>query len=946
MIGYWRRENWEFTLFLKSIELFGFKSFADRSRIEFTDGISALLGPNGCGKSNVVDGIKWVLGEQASKSLRAERMEDVIFNGTENRKALNIAEVTLTLANESGILPIDMPEITIRRRLYRSGESEYFVNSTPAKLKEIRELFYDTGIGKSAYSIMEQGKIDQVLSNKPEERRSIFEEAAGITKYKVKGQEAERKLERTEENVRQVEGILGEVKRNYDALKKQSEKTLLFRKLRDQSFDIELDIQLLRLKSFLDDKDARAAQLTEKSTRRDAIRKEIDTINESLEQNLDQVNSMEARLIESQKQLYGIELAKNNQASQIRLLQERIVETTEKQSADLAREKSITEKMTGLQAEIAEKEKSLAEFGSRIAEIETNISGFEQNINNATARIKENESTIRRKEQEIREFDERQESLQNDLRALTDDIVQQLDQGLKESGYSYQERQRVEQELSEVVETLRIVAEGRRNLFSDAGRVSGTNAKEVERLLASGTTAFDELLGGVAKLSELLSRYRTFTPAFLDEFLAPEGIITQKRELDEQILDLRAKVKANREDIVTLAGENRVLSAKVDEYRKTLEELRMSRVRLRTQVNAVNEAVERSRKDIADQEKLLVANQKAIQDARERIGAINGQIAAVQAEEKRIDAQEKVLRKELATLEKSITVKNKDLVDKEKRLKDRMDELGRTQTQVEKLQVDLAEVNAEIRNIYVNFRDRNSRELSEYESRIFDIKLPAKELRDQLSAIRDDQKSLGQVNLMAPEEFAEVKERFDFLTTQLEDLRKAREDLVRVTNQIRTESAELFLDTYEKIKKNFHTMFRRLFGGGRAELKLIEGEDVLESGIEILVQPPGKKLENIALLSGGERSLTAVGLLFATYMVKPSPFCLLDEIDAALDENNVNRFVNMLAEFGTSSQFIVITHNKKTVAGAKSLLGVTMEESGVSKVIALRLDTKEPVHAG
>ncbi|HUX52079.1 MAG TPA: AAA family ATPase, partial [Spirochaetia bacterium] len=185
-----------------------------------------------------------------------------------------------------------------------------------------------------------------------------------------------------------------------------------------------------------------------------------------------------------------------------------------------------------------------------------------------------------------------------------------------------------------------------------------------------------------------------------------------------------------------------------------------------------------------------------------------------------------------------------------------------------------------------------------------------------------------------------------FLTTQLEDLRKAREDLVRVTNQIRTESAELFLDTYEKIKKNFHTMFRRLFGGGRAELKLIEGEDVLESGIEILVQPPGKKLENIALLSGGERSLTAVGLLFATYMVKPSPFCLLDEIDAALDENNVNRFVNMLAEFGTSSQFIVITHNKKTVAGAKSLLGVTMEESGVSKVIALRLDTKEPVHAG
>jgi len=275
-----------------------------------------------------------------------------------------------------------------------------------------------------------------------------------------------------------------------------------------------------------------------------------------------------------------------------------------------------------------------------------------------------------------------------------------------------------------------------------------------------------------------------------------------------------------------------------------------------------------------------------------------------------------------------------------------MEDLGKTQTQVEKLQMDLAEVNAEIRNIYTNFRDRHSRELSEYESRMLEVSTSAKELRDQLAEIREEQKKLGQVNLMAPEEFAEVKDRYDFLSGQIEDLRKAKEDLVRVTGQIRTESAELFLDTYEKIKKNFHSMFRRLFGGGRAELKLIEGEEVLESGIEILVQPPGKKLENIALLSGGERSLTAVALLFATYMVKPSPFCLLDEIDAALDENNVMRFVNMLAEFGTTSQFIVITHNKKTVSGAKTLLGVTMEESGVSKVIALRLDMKEPVHAG
>ncbi len=932
-------------MFLKSIELFGFKSFADRSRIEFTDGISALLGPNGCGKSNVVDGIKWVLGEQASKSLRADRMEDVIFNGTESRKALNVAEVTLTLANESGILPIDMPEITIRRRLYRSGESEYLVNNTPAKLKEIRELFYDTGIGKSAYSIMEQGKIDQVLSNKPEERRNIFEEAAGITKFKVKGQEAERKLERTEENMRQVDGILGEVKRSYDTLKKQADKTLQFRQLRDQSFDVELDIQLLRLKEFLDAKDRQDAQLKDKGSRRDAIKKEIDTINESVEENLDQVNSMEAHLIESQKRLYGIELEKNNQDNQTRLLRERVVEIKEKHASDLEREKSLTEKIAGLHAEILEKERSLEEFNSRITETETNISAFEKNIEQANVRIRENESTSKRKEEEIHRFDERQEVLQNDLRKLTDDIVQQLDQGLKESGYSFQERQRVEGELSEVVESLRIVTEGRKNLFTDAGRVAGAGEKEVEGVLKSGAAAFEELHVNVGRLSDLLVRYRTFTPAFLDDFLAPEGIITRKREIDEEILDLRGRVRANREEMARLLEENRSLSAKIDEYRKTLEELRMSRVRLRTQVNAVNEALERSRRDLRDQEKLLESNRHAIEEAQERIDAIGRQMDAVQKEFARLESQEKGLRTELTSLEKNISVKNKDLLTKEKRLKDRMEELGKTQTQVEKLQMDVAEVNTEIRNIYTNFRERNSRDLSEYESRIFDIKLSAKELREKLSVVREDQRKLGQVNLMAPEEFAEVKERYDFLSGQIEDLRRAREDLVRVTSQIRTESAELFFDTYEKIKKNFHAMFRRLFGGGRAELRLLDDDAVLESGIDILVQPPGKKLENIALLSGGERALTAVALLFATYMVKPSPFCLLDEIDAALDENNVGRFVNMLAEFGTASQFIVITHNKKTVAGAKSLLGVTMEESGISKVIALRFDSKEPVHA-
>jgi chromosome segregation protein len=315
--------------------------------------------------------------------------------------------------------------------------------------------------------------------------------------------------------------------------------------------------------------------------------------------------------------------------------------------------------------------------------------------------------------------------------------------------------------------------------------------------------------------------------------------------------------------------------------------------------------------------------------------------ASLKAEAAQFTIQETSFRTNLLELEKGITNRNKTVLNKEKELKEKIGKLGVYQERCEKAQVTLAEAHAEIKNLYANFRERHSRDLKEFEHLQGELPLDAKLIREQASDLREELKNLGSVNLMAVEEFAEVKERYDFLHGQLEDLRKAREDLIQVTGEIRHESAQLFLDTYEQIRTNFHTLYRRLFGGGRGELRLSEPEKVLDSGIEIYAQPPGKKLENIALLSGGERSLTAVALLFATYMVKPSPFCLLDEIDAALDENNVSRFVSTLMDFAGHSQFIVITHNKKTVTGARSLLGVTMQESGVSKVVAIRIAEEE-----
>jgi chromosome segregation protein len=334
----------------------GFKSFADRTRIEFADGITALLGPNGCGKSNVVDAIKWVLGEQASRAMRAEKMEDVIFNGTENRKPLSVAEVALTLENETGLLPLEMPEIQIKRRLYRSGESEYYINSAPVKLKDVRELFWDTGVGKAAYSVMEQGKIDQVLSSKPDERRYLFEEAAGITRFKIKSAEAERKLAKTEENMRQVEGILGEVKRSYDSLKGQADKTLKYRALREEIFQLELDIQLLRLKQFKYERDERKENLKNKTAEREALRADIDGITKSLEENMDVVNSMEEKLIEYQKNIYGIAVEKNAREKELRSLAERRTETKAAIQQNEGRERAVGIKIEELTEDAEEQD--------------------------------------------------------------------------------------------------------------------------------------------------------------------------------------------------------------------------------------------------------------------------------------------------------------------------------------------------------------------------------------------------------------------------------------------------------------------------------------------------------------------------------------------------------------------------------------------------------------
>ena len=927
-------------MLLKSIELFGFKSFADKTIIEFSDGITALLGPNGCGKSNVVDAIKWVLGEQATKSLRAERMEDVIFNGTEDRKAVNVADVGLTMVNEEGLFPIDSAEISIRRRLFRNGESEYYINGQPVLLRDIRELFYDTGIGKSAYSIMEQGRIDRILSDKPEERRTIFEEAAGITRFRIKGQEAERRLEKTEENMRQVESIIGEVKRSHDNLRVQSEKTLVYRDIRDKLFSAELDHTLLRLKGFVEERERREGQLQAKLAARDELKSEIDGINESLEDNLDVVNKMESDLIEHQKRLYGVELEQQNRLSEIRIHQERVTDLTSKIDGDEARHESIEKRIAETNREIEQTRAVISENQARIADVDGNIDSFTTRIHHAEERIAENDHQIGEHETAISNEESRQLELERSLREITDDIVQALDEGLATSGYSQAARKKNEETVESGLAEVGRRVEAARALVNDA--LHGGSTEKVSKPVSS---LFDAAFRAIDEVRKAFSDYSTSVPAFLDDFLAPEGIITRKREIDASVESSRTAIRSHREGIVALAAENASLTAKIKEYRSTLEEMRLNRVRMATQVAAMETSVRERMSTVAEQERSLELQKVALEDARSRLVDAEKRIKALETEAGELATREEKMKGEQKKLELAISRKNEKLVKDERGLKKKMEQLGAAQSLLEKIQVGVAESGAEIRNLYENFRERYSLELSEYESRMLEITETPTQIRNRLSNLRDKERELGPVNLAAPEEFEEVRQRYEFLREQLDDLSEARADLNRVTEEIQSESSALFTETYEKIKRNFHAVFRRLFGGGRAELKLADPTNVLESGVEMYAQPPGKKLENIALLSGGERSMTAVALLFATYMVRPSPFCLLDEIDAALDESNVGRFTNMLMEFGESSQFIVITHNKKTVVSAQTLLGVTMEESGVSKVVSVRIGGREEVHA-
>ena len=909
---------------LKRVELLGFKSFPERTIVDFSAGISAVVGPNGCGKSNVVDAIRWALGEQNPRALRAERMEDVIFGGTEDRSRVGVAEVTLVLENDDQSLPIDVTEVELRRRLYRSGESEYLVNRQPVLLRDLRELFLDTGVGKNAYSVMEQGRIDLLLSAKPEERRPVFEEAAGIARYGARGVEAERKLQQTRRNMSQIEAIIAEVKRSRDVLADQVERANQYRSLQERVFGAERDLELIRLRELETRHSAIRRDLAKAQARHEELRAERSRALEAVQHGERHIRTMEAEVVELKRQLYGVDLTRGNTRERMATTRERIGEIERSVAGYRDRDRGVVAKIAELELLRDSRRSALQATTIRLEELHDAHTRATTAIGDIEQRMRRNDEAVEQAGSAVRDGDQRLEELRARLRDITDNIVASLDSRLQAVGYSPEARAAAEQNIARLLRELAVT------LTPDAG-----GAEDAARRLELARRQVQELEG-------LIQSYGQLASAFIDDFLSPRGIVTRKRRLDEELGTTMVRIAAARGRAEAGRRANHELADQLEQLRRQIRDLQVERARNHTRKESLSAECERIDREVAEQQgrRRELANDE--RGAAQAVAAITAALEDLESQQARLEQEDRALRERLAELDAALRGAADQQVNHRQSVQKLDEKLERSTDGVGKLQLRNAEVATEIRTVLRNFQETHAQDLSQYELDITQTESRG-ELRATLARLREQVRRIGQVNLMAPEQFREVDERYQFLRGQLQDLESASRDLEQVTDQIRSESSALFLKSFHDIRAAFQTMFRRLFGGGRTELKLTDPDDVLGSGIEFYAQPPGKKLENIALLSGGERALTAVALLFALYRVRPSPFCILDEIDAALDDENVGRLVELLTEFSVQTQFLVITHNKRTAAGAGHLYGITMEEQGVSRLVTLRLPVAERV---
>mgnify|MGYP002520963341 FL=1 len=920
-------------MFLKSLELNGFKSFADKTHIDFTDGITSLLGPNGCGKSNIVDSIKWVLGEQSTKTLRASRMDDVIFSGTETRKPSSMAEVTLTIDNENRNLPTDVPEIVIKRRLFRSGDGEYYLNGQRCLLKNIKELFMDTGVGKSAYSILEQGKIDQILSNKPEDRRYIFEEAAGISRFKVKCNEAQNRIQKAEENINQLTTVLNEVKRTYDRTKVQASKALKWQELKDKAFFLDVDIKLSRVDTFMKLKDLREKEEEDAKRTSEELHLKLGAFD-------DDISSSSSVVSQYQEKSKNLEISIGRADAMLSSLSETIValkdsykQYLEKYESSEKRCKDIEDEINRNKEDKENYESSLESLSERLEEKESQIKYAENALTNARIEIAKLNETIREAEDSNSKLDENLRSLSEELKSVIESLIKEVDAntGTEYSAKRYDDaNHQLVSLLNELLSDIKSREEFLNSLPSGVEYSKDIALKDYLKIEEK-----------IRKVSLLFSQFKDSIPPVINTILSPEGLVSKKRGIVERednarelILNNRKTIDGARVQIESRESDILSLQTTISSLKELIGSLRASIENNKETIKRLSDTILKRELDLQDERDGSEIAKKRLYEVAERINSKN---------EEKTKAENSIvsLKKELEETNKELGEQYKSLNDKRQEKEALLAHINEEEKKAVAASMYIESINNEIQTVFTTFFETYARNLNEFEDRLTPDLKDETTLKAEFDSVNQEIKSLGNINHAAKDEFDQAEDQYKFYSKQLDDYNKAKVDMESVLNEILDKSKEMFLASYKEISDNFQAMFKRLFGGGRAELSLTEPDEVLTSGIEILAQPPGKSMSTLSLLSGGERSMTAVALLFATYQVKPSPFCILDEIDAALDDRNIGYFLDVLQDFAQTSQFIIITHNTHTVTGGNAMLGVSQMEAGVSTAVSYRIASIE-----
>ena len=977
-------------MYLKEIKANNFKSFADAISIEFTNGISGIVGPNGSGKSNVVDAVRWVLGEQSVKSLRGDgTMSDVIFSGSKSRRASNYASVTLIFDNSDKYLNIDYEEVSVKRTIYKSGENEYFINNEKCRLKDILDLFMDTGASKESFNIISQGDVANILSSKADDRRIIFEEAAGVLKYKKRKDEALRKLSKTHDNMNRVNDIINELSLSVEPLKKQSEvaKIYLEKKEKLKTNEIALcvnDIEKYNFEyKYSKEKvevltDTIAKMLTESSSEQakiEKIKNDINNLNNNLyskQQELIKVTS-EVEQLQGKKNLISERSKYNSDDIKVH---DNILELKEKLL-------KINNDITKQEQEIENENKNNKIVSDKLNDIVNTLSTLEKDkeklIVDLNNEIHTNTSLIHKRDI-LTDSIENNSSLPYSVKNVLNnpklmgicDVVGKV--------IEFEEKYSDAHEVSLMSAVSHIICENENNAKDAINYLKNNNLGRAtflpisvmkERNIDADTY---NIIKNESGFVDMASNLVNFDTKYKNVILNLLGNIVVVDTIDNA--NKIAKKINNRYRIVTLTGEvvniggsitggsikkSNILNEKY-ELEEVLKKIEVSKNNISEIENKINELDEKytnieyekksilinvetssevlnTKKNALDE--LLVDKASYEMELNNNLNVVNNVIS--NEEEKILNEfyskkeQQDKLDLDIKQIVKELDVKKDELVSNEMVLKTANSEYNDIQNELKEHEIKVSRLDVKLDTL-LNVLNEEYSITYEKAKESYILEIDEKDARSMVSSLKREIKALGEVNVASIEEYERVSVRYNFLLKQKEDLEKAEDMLLEIINEMDEVMRVNFKETFDKIKVEFSNAFRTLFGGGNAELKLTDPSDILTTGIDIVALPPGKKLTSISLLSGGEKTLTAISLLFAILKVRPVPFCILDEVEAALDEVNVDNFGKYLTKYKGDTQFILITHKKKTMEYADILYGITMQESGVSKLVSVKLE--------